>query len=109
MCLLSPGSKNSTTSNSDTITALTDFTNAFVMSSSNSGSFGWGWGRPTAALTGAGEMAQVGVTMDLSSNTNVNFDRVTGTTAIQITYEVVEFLLPGLKRHIAPLNTSLRI
>ncbi len=87
-----------TTSNSDTITTLTDFTNALPITTSNSGAFGWGWGRPTAALTAAGEVAQVGVTMDLSSNTNVNFDRVTGTTAIEITYQVVEFLEAAVGR-----------
>jgi len=87
-----------TTSNSDTITALTDFNNALPISTNSQGCFGWGWGRPTAALTAAGEVNQTGVKMDLTSNTNIDFVRSTGTVAIETTYQVVEFLAPDTGR-----------
>ena len=80
------------TSNSDTITALVDFNNAFPMGTTTGGTFSYHGARPSAALTGAGAIDQIMPSADLTSNTNVNFVRDAGGTAIRITYQVVEFL-----------------
>lgn len=82
----------STSSNSDTISTLTDFNNAFVMSHTNNGGFGWDGARPSVTDATSGANSRYQFTMDLSSNTNVNFDRGLGTTAMTIGYQVIEFL-----------------
>jgi len=95
--------------NSDTITALVDFNNAFPIGTASSGYFSYGGARPSAAQVLPGLIDQVMVSMDLTSNTNVNFARDVSGTALRITYQVVEFLAGGIKRYVPPLNTSLRI
>ncbi len=83
-----------TSSNSDTITTLVDFNNAFPMGTTQSGLFSYSGSRATAAV-GAGAIDQIMVSMDLTSNTNVNFVRDASSVAVRITYQVVEFLAPA--------------
>lgn len=95
-----------TTSNSDTITALTDFNRAFVTSTANSGAQGWGTGRPTEAVGTTGDIHIMLTTMDLTSTTNVDFVRTNGDEAIEITYQVVEFLEAAPRQLFTRINPN---
>lgn len=80
------------TSVADTITALDDFNNAFIMGTTQNGYFAYSGSRPSAAATAAGIVDQIMVSYDLTSNTNVNVVRDASGTAIRMTYQVIEFL-----------------